>query len=246
MAVTGSKIINLAEKYLGKGGSFVWKYYGLARGTAWCAAFVSYVMAKTGAKNLFYGGKPVFYVPYAQQWLNKNCKHVKMADAKAGDIVIFTWDGNGYNSEHGSRDHIGFIRKKGTSGVAYTIEGNTSGGKVAYRRRSIRHIYGIYRLKYAAEIKSTKPIITYIKGKTYTLQADMNVRKGAGVRHARKKRIELTEDGRRNSKTCTYAIIKKGTKVSCIESKRLSDGSTWVRIPSGWICAKGKFKIYVK
>ena len=97
MAVTGSKIINLAEKYLGRGGSFVWKYYGLARGTAWCAAFVSYVMTKAGAKKLFYGGRPVFYVPYAQQWLKTNCKHVKMADAREGDIVIFTWDGNGYN-----------------------------------------------------------------------------------------------------------------------------------------------------
>ena len=87
MAVKGSAVIKKATALLGKTGTTVWNYYGLARGTAWCAAFVSYVMNKAGAKALFYGGKPVFYVPYAQQWLAKNCTHVKMADAKPGDIV---------------------------------------------------------------------------------------------------------------------------------------------------------------
>lgn len=156
MAVTGSKVIKTAGKYLGKGGSFVWKYYGLSTGTAWCAAFVSYVMNKAGAKSLFYDGKPVFYVPYAQQWLKKHCKHVKMADAEAGDIVIFTWDGNGYNSERGSRDHIGFIRKKGTSSTVYTREGNTLGSKVADRTRPAKYIYGIYRPKYGSSKTTSK------------------------------------------------------------------------------------------
>lgn len=169
MAVTGSKVIKTAEKYLGKGGTFVWNYYGLAKNTAWCAAFVSYVMNKAGAKSLFYDGKPVFYVPYAQQWLKKNCTHVKMTNAKAGDIVIFTWDGNGYNSERGSRDHIGFIRKSGTSSTAYTLEGNTSGSKVAKRTRASKHIYGIYRPKYSATKKTTtkKKETSKVKPKVY-------------------------------------------------------------------------------
>lgn len=170
MAVTGSKVIKTAEKYLGKGGTFVWNYYGLAKGTAWCAAFVSYVMNKAGAKSLFYDGKPVFYVPYAQQWLKKHCTHVKMANAKAGDIVIFTWDGNGYNSERGSRDHIGFVRKAGTSSTVYTIEGNTSGSKVAKRTRASRYIYGIYRPKYSTAKKKTttaKKEANNVKPKVY-------------------------------------------------------------------------------
>lgn len=156
MAVKGSAVIKKATALLGKTGTTVWNYYGLARGTAWCAAFVSYVMNKAGAKALFYGGKPVFYVPYAQQWLAKNCTHVKMADAKPGDIVVFTWDGIGNNSEKGSRDHIGFIRKAGTSKIAYTIEGNTDGGKVANKTRALKWIYGIYRPKYAAETTTVK------------------------------------------------------------------------------------------
>lgn len=160
MAVTGATVISKATAMLGKGGTTVWNYYGLAKGIAWCAAFVSYIMAKAGAKNLFYGGKSVFYVPYAQQWLKKNCTHVKMIDAKPGDIVVFTWDGIGNNSEKGSRDHIGFIRKAGTSKTAYTIEGNTNGGIVANKTRALKWIYGIYRPKYGTASTSTKKAYT--------------------------------------------------------------------------------------
>lgn len=165
MAVTGQRVISKATQYLGYGGTTVWNFYGLTKGTAWCAAFVSFIMNKAGAKNLFYDGKPVFYVPYAQQWLKAHCKHVKMAEAKAGDIVIFTWDGNGYNSERGSRDHIGFIRKSGTSNTAYTIEGNTSGSKVDIKSRNVRYIYGIYRPNYpkTTTTTTTKPATSTTK-----------------------------------------------------------------------------------
>ena len=157
MAVTGQKVIDTASKYLGCRGTKFWKDYGVAAGTAWCCIFVWDVMRLTGASKYFFDGKKTAYVPTAQQWLKKNCTHVKMAEAKAGDIVVFTWDGNGYNSERGSRDHIGFIRKAGTSKTAYTIEGNTSGGKVDKRTRALKNIYGIYRPKYpkAATAKTT-------------------------------------------------------------------------------------------
>ena len=156
MAVTGQKIVNKALKYLGSSGKKTWKDYGLPTGTAWCCAFVWDIFRMCGSSKLFCDGQKTAYVPTAQQWLKKNCKHVKMSDAKAGDIVIFTWDGNGYNSERGSRDHIGFVRAKGTSGIVYTVEGNTLGGKVAKRTRSARYIYAIYRPNYPKTAGSTK------------------------------------------------------------------------------------------
>ncbi len=156
MAVTGQKIVNKALKYLGSSGSKFWKDYGLATGTAWCCAFVWDIFRMCGASKLFCNGQKTAYVPTAQQWLRSNCKHIKMADAKAGDVVIFTWSGNGYNSERGSRDHIGFVRKAGTSSTVYTVEGNTLGGKVAKRTRSARYIYAIYRPNYPKTASSTK------------------------------------------------------------------------------------------
>lgn len=159
MAVTGQKVIDTASKYLGYGGTKFWRDYGVSAGTAWCCIFVWDIMRISGASKYFFDGKKTAYVPTAQQWLKKNCTHVKMANAKAGDIVVFTWDGNGYNSERGSRDHIGFIRKKGTSSVAYTIEGNTSGSKVDKRTRASKYIYGIYRPKYP-KVSTTKTTTT--------------------------------------------------------------------------------------
>ena len=148
MAVTGQKVVDVASKYVGYSGKKFWKDYGAAKGVAWCCIALWDFMRMAGASKYFFGGKKTAYVPTAQEWLAKNCAHVKMADAKAGDVVVFTWDGNGYNSERGSRDHIGLIRKAGTSKTLYSIEGNTSGGKVDKRTRNVRNVYGIYRPNY--------------------------------------------------------------------------------------------------
>ncbi len=86
----------------------------------------------------------------------------------------------------------------------------------------------------------------YTKGKTYTLQYAMKVRTGAGTNYKQKKRKDLTEDGKRNAKKGTYAVLKKGTKVTCQKAVTLKTGAIWMKIPSGYICAKGKTKIYIK
>ena len=145
MAVTASQVVSQLEKHLVQNGSYYWKKYGLKKGTAWCAASVSASFDDAGAKDKFYGGKPVFYVTYAQHWLQKNCKHVPLSDVRRGDVIIFTWDGNGYNNERGSRDHIGFARSASSGNTLHTIEGNTNGGKVATRERPAKYIYGVYR-----------------------------------------------------------------------------------------------------
>lgn len=146
MAFTANAFIANFESRLNLTGSHVWSHYRLARGTAWCAAEISYTFEMIGAKAKWYGGKPVFYVPWAQQWMAKNWKTVydyrgtgSLKDARKGDIVIFMWS-------RGSRDHIGAVYADATSGSQIrTIEGNTSGGKVDKRTRVKKNIYAIYR-----------------------------------------------------------------------------------------------------
>ena len=146
MAFTANAFIANFESRLNWTGSHAWSHYRLARGTAWCAAEISYTFEMIGAKAKWYGGKPVFYVPYAQQWMAKNWKTVydyrgkgSLKDAKKGDIVIFMWT-------RGSRDHIGAVYSDAKSGSQIrTIEGNTSGGKVDKRTRAKANIYAIYR-----------------------------------------------------------------------------------------------------
>ena len=161
---TGEKIIQKAESYKGKTGGFVWDYWkGLAWGASWCVGFVLYVLYKCGLKSEIYNPSKTslpFWLPTIEEWLHKHATHVKMADARPGDIVIFTWTGGGNNSRKVgkcSRDHIGFIRKKGTSKICYTIEGNTSGGKVAERTRELTYIFAIYRLDCCKDKAEEKP-----------------------------------------------------------------------------------------
>lgn len=151
--MTGKKIIEIARKYLGSIGKKFCYDYGMSFGNHWCCAFVWDIFRIAKASRLFYGGQKTAYVPTAQMWLAANCEHVSMTNARPGDIVVFTWSGNGYNREHGSRDHIGFIRKAGTASTAYTLEGNTGGtnpmtSKVMERERSVQFIFGIYRPNY--------------------------------------------------------------------------------------------------
>lgn len=151
---TGEDIIKTAKKYLGDGGTKFWKDYGLARGEHWCCAFVWDIFRIADASNLFYGGQKTAYVPTFTVWAQHNLRHVTMTEARPGDVVVFTWTGNGYNKERGSRDHIGFIRAEGNQNTCYTIEGNTGADKpintkVMERTRASKYIYGIYRPKYS-------------------------------------------------------------------------------------------------
>ena len=85
----------------------------------------------------------------------------------------------------------------------------------------------------------------YIIGKTYTLQVNLNVRLGAGTSYKNKKYSELTKDGRKHALNISNAVLKRGTKVTCLNVIKVKD-ETWIEIPSGFICAKYGEKIYVK
>ena len=165
--MTGKEIIEIAKNYLGYNGKKFCSDYGMAFGNHWCCAFVWDIFRIAKASKLFYGGAKTAYVPTAQVWLKAHCKHVKMTEAKAGDIVVFTWSGNGYNNQKGSRDHIGFIRAKGTSTVCKTIEGNTGANSpktstVKERTRDAKYVYGIYRPNYTTKTETKAKGLTKI------------------------------------------------------------------------------------
>lgn len=85
----------------------------------------------------------------------------------------------------------------------------------------------------------------YIVGKTYTLQVNLNVRYGAGTSYKNKKYSELTKDGRKHALNISNAVLKRGTKVTCLKIVK-KENQIWLEIPSGFICAKYGEKIYVK
>ena len=82
-------------------------------------------------------------------------------------------------------------------------------------------------------------------GKTYTLQSEMQIRKGPGTNYAKKTYEELTAAGQKCDKDKDGAL-NKGTKVTVKEVKKNPNGNIWVRCPSGWLKAIYNGKIYIK
>lgn len=84
----------------------------------------------------------------------------------------------------------------------------------------------------------------YVVGNVYKLQNDMYVRKTPNGDRCEMK--DFTKDGQKNAfeDDDGFAVLKKGTKVTCKEIKIIN--ATWIKIPSGWICARSASgKVYI-
>ena len=75
---------------------------------------------------------------------------------------------------------------------------------------------------------------SYVVGRTYRTQVDhLHVR--FSVWGQIKGYAQLSMDGMKHAHS--DGCLKKGTAVTVKETKQDNSGATWVRIPSGWICA---------
>ena len=84
----------------------------------------------------------------------------------------------------------------------------------------------------------------YIVGKTYTTKVDLNVREGAGTKYKKKDFDDLTFNAQQHAYKRT-GVLKKGTKVTCLDVI-VNDNEIWFKIPSGFVCANYKGKVYIK
>jgi hypothetical protein len=141
-AVTPSDVVATAENEVGTPeGSARADSYGAAvnlydstRNYAWCAAFVSWVMERTGASGFRSASVGDWIAMAADDDYGLSVTN----RPRPGDLVAFDWDGNG-DFAYPDR-HIGVVASRPSNGEFTTIEGNTtmpSGGQgVAERVRS--------------------------------------------------------------------------------------------------------------
>ncbi|WP_296012399.1 CHAP domain-containing protein [uncultured Adlercreutzia sp.] len=115
--------------------------YG-ANGVAYCAMFASWVLDRARVKC---AGFPGAYCPSIH-----HKQTLTASQLKAGDIVLFDWE------DDGTDDHVGIVVSNDpVAKTVETIEGNTSGGKVAVRTRAYSTICGGIRPDYDGEAATT-------------------------------------------------------------------------------------------
>lgn len=108
--------------------------YG-ANGVAYCAMFASWVLAQARVEC---AGMPGAYCPSIH-----HSQTLAAPQLQPGDLVLFDWN------DDGTDDHIGIVVSNDAAAKKIvTIEGNTSGGRVAERTRAYSTICGGIRPAY--------------------------------------------------------------------------------------------------
>lgn len=144
-------LLAIAKKQIGKGGATFRKYCGLANGAPWCNAFIFWLFDAHEDGNLFpVKGSARTYCPASIKWCKENLAEIPPYIAMACDIIYFDWEMNG------TPNHIGIVECRKSTKTIRTIEGNTSGGKVDDKNRSVKYVQGIYRPHFKPDFKIKK------------------------------------------------------------------------------------------
>jgi len=152
MGKSNFELLKIAQKHLGQGGARFRKFCGLPAGAAWCNAYVDYIAYEGADSDLYFDGKRPTYCPTSMKWCQNHLAQIPIYLAMPMDIIYFDWEPNGVPN------HIGFVRERKTDQEIYTIEGNTSGGVVAQKTRTVKYVCGCYRPHFKTTFDATKKL----------------------------------------------------------------------------------------
>ena len=227
--------------------------YKLKTSDAWCAATVSAILHSVGYDDLAECSCPRM-IEKAQKlglWVENDAY-----TPQTGDIIMYDWQDSGKGDNTGVADHVGIVVKVDKGKI--TVREGNKGGSVGNRTIDVNgkfirgYIVPAYEgatakndatptntptNKPKAKETPQKGSYGYEIGKTYTVnvRTALNVRKGAGKEYGLVGYGGLTVDGRRHA--LTSGALRNGTRVTCNEVKAVGN-TIWMRIPSGWVCAK--------
>ena len=168
---TNKELLAVAVKQLGNTGG-KYRSYVHASGS-WCDMFVFWLYDANGNGSLLtWKGQQRTYCPASIKWCDSNLAQIPPYLVMACDIIYFDWDKNRVPN------HIGIVESKVNTSTIKTIEGNTSGGKVARKTRPSKYVCGIYRPHF-------KPTSAF-KDKPIAIDGDMGYQTIYGLQKALK------------------------------------------------------------
>ncbi len=171
---TNKELLAVAKKQLGNGGSKYRAYVGA--GGNYCNMFVYWLFNANGCASLFPLPATKYYRTYCPdsiKWCRKNLAQIPPYLAMACDIIYFDWEPNG------NPNHIGIVEERVSTSTIKTIEGNTNGGIVARKNRSVKYVQAIYRPYFKGSYKLQKLAVDGKCG--YNTIASLQKLVGAGV-----------------------------------------------------------------
>ena len=195
------------------------------------------------------GKEPKLSLGNAEDWYGytkDGYKRGKTPQVKA----IICWKGGKVGTGSDGAGHVAFVEKVYANGDIVTS--NSAWGGTRFYTKTLKKSNNYYMgsgfqfqgFIYLDPTSETTP--TYSVGEDYKLQDNMKVRTGAGTSYRQKKRSELTADGKKHALSGTYACLKKSTVVTCQKVVKKTNGDIWLKIPSGYVCAKQGKVIYIK
>ena len=132
--MSNTALLAIARKQIGNGGA---KYRSYVRASGdYCNMFAFWLFDANGCGSLFALPKRNYYRTYCPdsiKWCRKNLAEIPPYLAMACDIIYMDWEPNGIPN------HIGIVDHKISTAKISTIEGNTNGGRVAYKTRNTKY-----------------------------------------------------------------------------------------------------------
>lgn len=162
---------------------------------------------------------------------------------KKGDIVVWSGDISSKN-DYG---HIAIATGEGDTDIFYSYDSNWNKKEMQKVKHTYYALYGVLRPKSAKAIYNVPDVALG----DYTLTNVRGIYKGAGAKTGRKKVKEITKNAKKyatSKKNDDDAYLKSKTTVSILETKLISTGNLWAKIPSGWLCIWecNKDKLFIK
>lgn len=195
------------------------------------------------------GKRPTLSLGNAEDWYSRNDGYSRGKRAKLGAVICWRKGRAGYGGD--GAGHVAIVEKIYSDGSILISQSGwkssrfwTSRVSRSYNLRGYVFQGFIYNPA-VTKSQASSMLISYKPGRTYTLQANMKIRSGAGTNYRWRKRKELTYDGRQHALRQEQAVLKSGTRVTVLQVKK-SGLNIWLKIPSGWVCGRQGTTVYIE